>query len=159
MRGRVISEQDERSLVSDLAERAVGTAAPEELVLFAETADDYFRDPKASLRADGRDEAVGFGLELAMLTPCVLAVATAVVQLLVTVVQESVQEEVKPPIVQLMRRMLRREGAPPEDVPALTDAQRRRVRDTAYDRAQNLGLDEGRARLLADAVVGGLALG
>jgi hypothetical protein len=159
VQGRALAEQDERSLISELARRAVETAAPEELVLFAETADDFFRDPEASVRMDAREEAVGFGLELAMLTPYVLAAATAVVELLAAVVQESVKEEAKAPITQLLRRLLGRARAAPNEVAPLTDAQRRKVRDTAYGRARDLGLDEGRAHVLADAIVGGLALG
>jgi hypothetical protein len=154
-----ISREEERALVSELAEIAVEAVAPEELALFEETTEDYFRDPDATLRADGRDEAVGFGLDLALLTPYILAVATPVVHLLATLIQDSIKEEVKPSIAQVVRRLLRREAAPSTEIPPLTDAQRRQVRVTAYDRARNLGLDEGRANVLADAVVGGLALG
>ena len=53
---------EEEELISLLAERALEQAAPEELALFPETADEYFRDPDAALNPRQRDEAVGFGL-------------------------------------------------------------------------------------------------
>ena len=58
----------ERDLVGELARAVVERVAPEELGLFEETEADYFRDPGLVLRAGRRDEAVGFGLDLALLT-------------------------------------------------------------------------------------------
>jgi hypothetical protein len=78
----VISPQDERALVKEIAEKVVADAAPEELVLFEETAQEYFEDPKRVLHARGSDEAVGFGLDVAMLTPYVLAAVGPVVTFL-----------------------------------------------------------------------------
>ena len=156
---------EEEELISLLAERALEQAAPEELALFPETADEYFRDPDAALNPRQRDEAVGFGLELAMLTPYVLAVAKPVVRLLASLLEESLAEELKPSVAQLVRRLLRtgapaaEPGAAAADAAVLDVAQMRRLRATAYDRGIALGLDEARATLLADSVVGGLVTG
>ena len=151
----------EQELVNALAERALERAAPEELAIFPETAEEYFRDPDGVLHPRQRDEAVGFGLELAMLTPYVLAIATPVVRLLANLVEESVGQELKPSVAQLVRRLLGTAepaaGAAEAAVRLNTD-QMRRVRGTAYDRGIALGLDEQLAALLADSVVGGLAL-
>jgi hypothetical protein len=105
--GTALSDSEEHELVTALAELALEQAAPEELALFPETADEYFRDPEATLRADRRDEAVGFGLELAMLTPYILAVGTAVVKMLASLVQRSVEDELQPSVAHLVRRLLR----------------------------------------------------
>jgi hypothetical protein len=152
----------ENELVAELARLALEQAAPEELVLFQETAEDYVRDPQAVLDP-GRDEPLGFGLELAMLTPYVLAVATPVIRFLASTVADAAGEEVKPLVARIVRRLFRRpdpasEATEPAPPPLSTD-QARRVREIAYRRAKGLGLDEDRAVLLADSVVGGLVVG
>lgn len=54
-------------------------AAPEELVILDDTAREYFADPLASLDPKRRDEPLGFGVDVALLGPYVLAVAGPVV--------------------------------------------------------------------------------
>src|SRR5512144_1176196 len=93
--GVELEPQEERALVKQLAQTVVGRAAPEELVVFDETVEEYFQDPYQVLRARGRDEAVGFGLELGLLTPYVLAIASAVVNFLVSTIADSAREETK----------------------------------------------------------------
>src|SRR6185312_5314012 len=125
-----LSSAEEHELVAALAEAALEQAAPEELAIFEETADEYFRDPDAALNARGRDEAVGFGLDLALLTPYLLAVATPVVKKLAALVEEAVGEELKPSIAQMVRRVLRRpaQPAPAANSFALTAEQASRLR-------------------------------
>lgn len=82
-------------------------AAREELVLFQETSDEYFRDPEATLAAGDRDEAVGFGLDVAMLTPYVLAIVTPVIHFLASSVAEAVGEEAKRSVAALVRGSFR----------------------------------------------------
>jgi len=153
----------ETELVAELARLALERAAPEELVLFPETAEEYFKDPQAVLDPKRRDEALGFGLDLAMLTPFVLAVATPVIRFLASTVAEAAGQEAKPLVTRLVRRLLRRPDPAPEATepapPPLSTDQVRQVRDIAYQRAKNLGLDEDQAVLLADSVVGGLVAG
>jgi hypothetical protein len=152
----------ENELVVELAQLALEKAAPEELVLFQETAEEYFRDPQAVLDPGRRDEALGFGLELAMLTPYVLAVATSVIRFLASTVAEATGEEAKPMVTGLVRRLLRRPEPPSGsagEAPPLSAGQARQVRDIAFQNAKRLGLDDDQAALLADSVVGGLATG
>jgi hypothetical protein len=158
-----LPSEAENELVADLARLALEQAAPEELVLFPETAEEYFRDPQAVLDPGRRDEALGFGLDIAMLTPYVLAVATPVIRFLVSTVAEAAGEEAKPLVTRIVRRLFRRSDSASEaasEVPApLSAEQARRVRELAYQRAKGLGLDDDRAALLADSVVGGLIVG
>jgi hypothetical protein len=172
MRGTRTSGQAgdaERDLVGELARAVVRCVAPEELELFAETEADYVRDPGLVLRARSRDEAVGFGLDLALLTPYVLVVGTAVVHFLAMVVSDAVRdearEELKPVIAGRVRRLLRRDGPAaadrrgPEDhdrAPGVTVEQAREVRQLALRQAMQSGLDDQKAALLADAFVGAL---
>jgi hypothetical protein len=159
----------ERDLVGELARAVVERVAPEELGLFAETEADYFRDPGLALRAGSRDEAVGFGLDLALLTPYVLAVGTAVVRFLATVVSDAVRDEVrdevKPVVAGRVRRLLRRDDPAEADrrgsceqdrAPSMTVEQAREVRRVALQQAVQSGLDDEKAALLADAFVGAL---
>jgi hypothetical protein len=151
--------QVERELVSELAELTLELAAPEELAVFPETAEEYFDDPQAVLDPKRRDEAVGFGLDAALLTPFVLAVATPVIQFLVATVGDAVLEESKPLVARLIRRLFRRadQASEPADRAApLSVDQARQVREIAYQRAKGLGLSENQATTLADSMVGSL---
>jgi hypothetical protein len=89
-------------------------------------------------------------------------VATPVVRFLASTVAEAAGEETRPLVTRLVRRLLRRPDPAPEATappPPLSNDQVRQVRDIAYQRAKSLGLDEDRAVLLADSVVGGLVTG
>jgi hypothetical protein len=155
-----LSVAEEQSLVTLLAEQAVERAVPEELPLFAETAEEYFRDPVGTLGAGRREEAVGFGLELALLTPYLLAVATPVVRKLASIVGEAVVDELKPSVAALVHRLLGTEAGKDQAAAAAAELTREQLRDlrgVAYERSIELGLEAPRAALLADSIVGGLA--
>jgi hypothetical protein len=159
----------ERDLTGELARAVIGRVAPEELALFEETEADYFRDPGVVFKAGRRDEAVGFGLDLALLTPYVLVVGAAVVHFLAAVVSDAVVgvagDELKPVIAGRVRRLLRRDDPAPADrpgpgeherAPGVTVEQARQVRQVALRQALQSGLDDEKAALLADAFVGAL---
>jgi hypothetical protein len=156
----VVTPDSEQALVKELAETVLAEAAPEELALFEETAQEYFQNPERVLRARGADEPVGFGLDIAMLTPYVLAVVTPVVSFLVSTVADSAKEEMKPRVAALVRRLFRRgteSGSEQRNAAQpLTPEQARQVRQIAYQRATTVGLPEPTAALLADSVVGGI---
>lgn len=169
----------DRALVEDLARSVLEQAAPEELVIFEDTAEEYFRDPDAVLDPKRRDEAVGFGLDVALLTPYVLAVATPVLTFLLNAAADAAKKEAIPVVGDLVRRLFRRfrrddyaADDAPDDAPdeagkarpagegpvALTPEQADRVREVAMARAADLGLPEQTQRLLAESVVGGLVV-
>jgi hypothetical protein len=152
--------EEQRVLVTELAEAVLGHAAPEELVVLDETAAEFFQDPDRLLDTRSRDEPVGFGLEMQLLTPYVLAIAVPVVSFLISLVTDSVKEASKTATGEWVRSLFKREAAAPAaetvSVPALTPEQARRVQQIAYDKATALGLSEATASLLADSVVGGV---
>jgi hypothetical protein len=150
------ADDEQRSLVQDLAAELVEQLDPDELAVFDDAAEDYFRDPEAVLNPRRRDEAVGSGVELALLTPVVLAVAGQVVEYLSGVVVEALGDSVRPRLLRFVRRMLGLGGEDAAEPPSLDSAQVEHVRDVALARARDVGLDEERARLLAESVVGGL---
>ena len=151
-----LTAADEQALVRALAEVALEQAAPEELAVFDETAEEYFAAPEAVLNPKRRDEAVGFGLELALLTPAVLSAAASVVHFLLGVVAEAVHDEAKATVADRLKQLL---GHAANAAPAsLSPEQLRRVRDLAYQRVKATGADEAQASLVADAIAGGLAV-
>jgi len=169
--GTIGAMTPDRALVEDLARSVLEQAAPEELVIFEDTAEEYFRDPDAVLDPKRRDEAVGFGLDVALLTPYVLAVATPVLTFLLNAAADAAKKEATPVVGDLVRRLFRRfrrdddaadeagKARPAGEGPvALTPEQADRVREVAMARAADLGLPEQTQRLLAESVVGGLVV-
>jgi hypothetical protein len=157
-----LSEQEYRSLVRDLAAGVVRRVEPDELAVFDETAAEYFEDPQTVLDPRHKDETVGFGVDVELITPLVLAVAGPVVEYLAGVFVEAAGEGVRPRLVRRLRRLLRIEDPdePASEEPSpLTAEQLQQVRAVAFARARDVGLEEDRARLLADAVTGGLTVG
>ncbi|AEV86735.1 HtpX-like protease [Actinoplanes sp. SE50] len=147
-----------RDLVTTLTAAALAAAAPEELTILNEIAEEYFADPDAVLNPRRRDEAVGFGVDLALLAPYALAIATPVVHFLIETASSEMQNAARPLVAQTVRRLLRR-SAGEMDAPSATplnSQQARRVREIAYDRARQLDLPEAQCVVLADAIAGAI---
>lgn len=163
---------DDHAFIVELSRTVLSQAAPDEIVVFDETAREYFADPEETLRPHRRDEPVGFGVDIALLTPYVLAVATPVIQLIVGFVADAVRSDSRSVLTPLVRRLLRIPDPAAPDVPAATNTaaagnsaplsltadQAQRIHDVALERGRSLGLPDDRASMLADAVVGGLAV-
>jgi hypothetical protein len=150
---------DDKALIAELTELALSTAAPDELLVFEETAQEFFADPQAALTAARKDSAVGFGLELAMITPVALAVGSAVVQAILAALGDRVIQLGGRGVAGLLKRLLRKESQArqPGDI-SLSQDQARYVRQVALDRARALGMPEGQAALLADSFVGAIVV-
>ena len=157
------SPEDE--LARELAREVVAQVAPPELPIFNAASKAYFDNPDQALRQRSRDEMLGFGVEsIALLTPYALAIAKPVVALLMRELAKQVQAQSSDVILAWVRRLLRRrdqkaeEAAEPEVKP-LTPEQLNRVRELALGKAREFDLEEDKAALLADAMVGRLVLG
>lgn len=153
-----VDDQTLRPLTDELAQLVLDQVAPEELVLYDETAADYYADPQALLNPKSRDEALGFGLELVLLTPVVIAVAQSVGQWLAGAVIDATVKESSSTLVDYLRKRLRRNLTPPSGQrPApLTPEQLSQVKTVAYQRAVAIGVDPVQAGLIADATAGAL---
>ncbi len=154
-------------LIRDIARDVVGQIAPQELPLFRATSEAYFKNPREVLEGKKpRDETLGFGLEtaVAFLTPVVLAVATEVVKFVAERIKESLKEEGAGIVTELIKKMFKRFRSTGEErgkAPALaplSPEQLAQVRQRAIEKACQLNLPEVQARLLADAIVGSLAV-
>jgi hypothetical protein len=167
------------TLTMELTQRVLQDLAPDEIEILDITAAEYFAEPDAVLNPKRRDESLGFGLEVGLLTPYVLAALTPVVEYVASIVLATAREEARPRMEALVRRIFRpraqpagspdgaatpaapeRPAAPPADEGhlALTREQARHVRDLALDRARDSGMPDDRARLLADSLVGALVV-
>jgi hypothetical protein len=145
---------EDEALIAELTELALSRAAPDELALFDETAQEFFDDPHAALSASSKDTAVGFGLELVMITPVALAVGATVLQALGSLLSERMLTAGGRSASSLLRRLLRK--GPPDPHLTLTPEQTRYVRQVALERANALGMPPQQAHLLADSFVGAL---
>ncbi|MFD8597100.1 hypothetical protein ACFV1L_19070 [Kitasatospora sp. NPDC059646] len=164
------TEHGERT--RELAREAVRRLAPHELELFEETADVYFEDPAGTL-ARARPEPLGIGLEVVAAgawTLFALPVAASVAGNLATeALREGRGRRWWP------RRRARSDGAAAtEGPPAVPDPQAlpgpaapaelaaadlELIHRVAVGRGLALGLPVEQARLLADAIVGGVVTG
>ncbi|SQD96836.1 conserved hypothetical protein [Parafrankia sp. Ea1.12] len=153
-----VKHESEKDLVAEVAQFVLRDAAPDELVIFDEVAEEYFRNPKKALSQQQRDEAVGFGLDEILLIPYVLDIVTVVLTSLASFVTDTALGVAEPKFRQFIRRLFRLGS----DTSSKTDdadkelsrEQIRLIRKTSYDRAIELGLDEDRASILADSIVG-----
>jgi hypothetical protein len=156
---------DQDQLIADLAREQVAKIHPPELPLFRATSEAYFKNPEKMLEGQtGKDEKLGFGLAVGayFLTPIVLDVTGAVVTFLAKEVLKSVQTESSGLIHEYVKKMFKRfrpaEKEEESKAPALTHEQVVQVRKLAFERARQLNLPEPQAGLLADSLIGSLAV-
>lgn len=155
----------EDDLAAELAREVVARVSPQELPIFGPTSRAYFANPDQALQQRSKEETLGFGGPgtLAVLTPYVLAIARPVVALLLREVADQATERSAEVVRRWVRRLLgQRDPAIVDDeeseLKPLSPDQLRRVRELALDKARELDLDEDKAGLLADAMVGSLVL-
>ncbi|MEU0156396.1 hypothetical protein [Micromonospora fulviviridis] len=163
----------EEAAVEELARRAVRRVAPEEGEIFDVVRDAYRRNPqRLAGSGDGRERMLGFGVEAAaaLLTPLVLGISVEVVRHLTMEAVGAI--EVRDRLRGLLNRP-RNAGsaggaeahvshtgdaeAPPVAPAALASpADDVRIREIVLSRCRQAGVDNDRASLIADAVVGAI---
>lgn len=152
----VLPEAEEREIVSTLSRLVVGDHAPDELPFFDEAAIEFFEDPDAAAKP-ASEESLGFGLELAMMTPALLAAMTAVVRFVASIALDVALAESTSQLSMVVRRLfgISKPGVD-ANPPALSVPDARRVRQVAVDRLSAAGVQADEASFLADAIVGRL---
>jgi hypothetical protein len=152
----------------------IAELAPQELPLVSPISTAYFADPERTLqRRASSDQPLGFGVPaevVTLLTPIALAVLSEVVAFLVAEIRKSTSSETTVLVNELVRRLFKKLRGPDAAAPApsttseatgrlaLSRAQLVQVREIALQKARELGLAGNRAELLADSLVGGLAV-
>jgi len=157
-----MSELDDAAVA--LARSTVERAAPEELPIFSAASDAYLAGGGTTT---GGDRMLGFGLEAAvvLLTPIAIEVAKDVLGYLKEQVTQLASKKGKEGVDALISRLSgdeRGDGEKPAQADAtsaakLTEEQLEQVRARAIEKAKQLKLDDDRAELLADSLVGSLA--
>lgn len=137
----------------DLARIVVTSTAPGELLFFDDVVLEVRRN---GVPRGGKEEALGFGLDLSLLAPYVVAVMPTVVLALKTIVEKHVTDAVGERLADGIRSLFRKDEKP--SVPPLTAEQARSVHEVALRTAERLGLRAEKAALLADAVVGAVSV-
>jgi len=139
--------------------------APEELPLFRATSQAFLQNPKRVLAGQNAgDDMLGFGVgeAAALLTPAVLAVASGVINFLIAEITKTARTEGRLLIQDTVRRLFKRfyvqTVTDQEQPPALTTEQLAQVQAIALQQARQMKLSDPRARVLADAIVGSLAI-
>ena len=146
---------DAQALAVELTKATLNRVAPEELVVFDETAAEYFADPAAALRGD-EDAPLGSGIEVVMFTPYLLSAASVVLPVLGEIVKGLVTDVAKEPLSAAVRRLIKRHPAEPPGAIALDGGQAARVRQAVVDQCYRAGLESAQAALIADATIGSL---
>lgn len=152
----------QNQLVTNIAYDLIAQIAPQELPLFSVTSEAYFKNPGKLLKGQkGKDEKLGFGIEIAavMASPIVLAIVDEVVKVLVG---EVIPGEIKESgiVNKVFKKILPvKEKDRKVALPlALTPEQLQQVRDQTITTALKCNLSRAQADLLADSLVGRLAL-
>ena len=146
------------ALTLELSKEVLTVLAPDELPFFADVVQDFHDGRQAGPDSRSRDEPLGFGIELSLLAPYVVAVMPSVVSFLADILAASAKQEAATALGLMIRRLFKRPSAASEATVRLTAEQGRQVRGITYKRAMAVGLDKERAGLLADAVVGSLSM-
>ena len=128
--------------------------ARDELPFFQDVATDYWSDPNGAIARDNRGEPVGFGIDDAMTTTLLLAIATPVLNSLAAALGAAIKERVSPRVTGWIRRILGIGPATPDPVPRLSSEQLTTVRSVALDQALRHGMHQPQAEMLADAIIG-----
>ncbi len=151
-----LQADESREASTLLAKLVIERAAPDELLTFDEVAEEYYADPQSTLMLNKKDEAVGFGLELALLAPFALAVAEFVIVFVGDLLRDVAKDAAKPAVSGTLKRVLRvrTDQASPLGEVELTKEQRARIFAAAKEQSARLGLDEDKAVLLGNAIIG-----
>lgn len=161
--GRRMAETDDRALIVEVSRDVVAAMAPEEIPLFRPLSAAYFDAPKRLDQAP-KDDMLGFGggEVVVALTPVVLSVLGEVLVYLRHELAQAAAKDVTGAVDggvhALFRRVRPAVQAAPARPAALSREQLAEVGRLAFERARAMRVSEGRARLLADAVVGSLVL-
>jgi hypothetical protein len=148
-------DEPENETIVRVARDAVAELAPEELAGFDATAEAYLAAPSRVRRRRTKDDPLGFGVEevSVLLSPVALAMAQSTLD---SIAQDVARSSVTAVGARLRRLLPRRSKTPQVSTP-LNRGQMADLRSAAIEKGRQLGLDDQRAALLADAIIGRLA--
>jgi len=154
---------DRDDLALELAKQGLTVLSPEEVPILEAVGPELVAAPDAAPRGDG---SLGFGLPDVSLATVAVAAAKEVVVVLIECAKKYAVDEGTGLIGKLVAKLRlhgkdgKRVEEPSEEKakePILEPEDLERARNVAYTRAVDSGLDDAKAGLLADAIVGALA--
>jgi len=158
MESGLLPASEAEALEVELSQEVLAVLAPDELPFFADVVQDFREGRKAGSNSRTRDEPLGFGIDVSLFAPYIVAVMPFVVNFLAGILAASAKQEGVTALHLLIRRLFKRRSQAAKATVRLTAEQGRQVRSITYKQAMSVGLDKARAGLLADAVVGSLAV-
>ncbi len=180
-------EPEEKLLIAELARGAVRSTAPQEVPLFRATSEAYFKNPEKALRGQSASEGMlgfGAGEVVQLITPIALALAAEAVTFLIAELRKNLGQQgaaaVKDVVAAVAGRMRAtasglNSGAAATAVAAplaatqpaagatggvfqFSSQQLTEIRKRLVEKAGALNVSASQAELLADALVGRLAI-
>ena len=151
---------DEQSgLVDEISKELVAEIAPEELDLFDELAAGYHANPNPPDASRGGDDALGFGLDAALIatSPAAMAAVSACLGYLLQVATDALKDQTKTAIQEQVKKLFAAKKSGPAQLHLDAD-QLARARSLAASEARRFGLSKADADRLADALAGRLAI-
>lgn len=153
-----MGEVARNQFVAGIARDLIAQTAPQELPLFQATSEAYFENPSKMLKGQtGKEEMLGFGLETVsavLLSPIVLTIVDEVVKVITDKIADA----------GIIRKLLKKLGLVKEKekkvaLPlSLTHEQMQKVHELTVEKALQFKLSKSQAQLLADSLIGRLAL-
>ncbi|MEX2551725.1 MAG: hypothetical protein WD627_01810 [Actinomycetota bacterium] len=163
-----MDQEIQQVLASNVSRLIVSEIAPHELPIFPSLSQASLETAGKPRKPRARDEQLGFGIELQLLTPVVLSAVTAVGTFLIREVLDASKEAAAGLVLAKLLKLFKRdseanslpvaEEVPEEGPLALTKEQAQRAHEVAFERGALMGLSEEKAMLLADAIVGRLVI-
>lgn len=155
----IMRDIDADQFVVGIARDLVTQVAPQELSIFQDTCDAYFANPAKMLKGqDGQEEPLGFDIvssaSTILITPIALAIVDEVTRIIVDKVAKSGTFSKLLQKLHLTRRANKKVTLPLR----LTPEQMKQVRKVAVEKAGQCNLPKAQAELLADSLVGKLAM-
>jgi hypothetical protein len=148
-------------LAAEFGRNVVARAAPQELPLYRAISESYIKDPQHTIKyGRNKDEMLGFGMAetVTYLTPIILPVLSTVFKFIAEEIKSSIHDQHL--VGDTLKKLLTKAGIDKggNGAAQLTSEQLSRVRQLAFDKAVELKLQDKQASLLADSIVGSLAL-
>jgi len=147
------AQPEDWAFLSELAREIVGEVAPEEIEIFDELVEEYYRDPTPpDLEQRATDDALGFGLGemLAAATPAVIAMTTVVFGFAVHVATQILVDESAEFTRSRIKGLLM--GKKVEPVPFRRE-HLIKARQLALEEAKKYGMVEDDAQHMADSLL------
>lgn len=160
-----MENSNHNQLVAKIAKDLLAQVAPQEKALFRSISETYFKNPeKALAEQKPKDDMLGFGVgeAVGLITPVALAISGDVVKFLFEEATKVMKGESTDLITETVKswfgKLHHEKKNEKKSSHPLTIEQLEQVRKIVIKKAKQLNLSEKNTKLLADAIIGSLAI-